>query len=112
MRYACVKQHDTTDCAAACIATISKHYGLKLPIMKIRKAATTDKQGTNLLGVKKAVEELGFEMKAYRAKEKDLSPKLDFPFIAHIYRDGLLHYVVVHAIKKGKLIIADPAKEW
>lgn len=46
-RYTCVKQHDTTDCGAACLATISKHYGLQLPIWKIRETAGTDKQGTN-----------------------------------------------------------------
>ncbi|NLO10626.1 MAG: hypothetical protein GX129_12285, partial [Clostridiales bacterium] len=39
--YFCIKQHDITDCAAACLATISKQYGLKLPISKIREAAGT-----------------------------------------------------------------------
>jgi len=36
MSYTFVKQHDMTDCAAACISMISKHHGLKLYIM-IRK---------------------------------------------------------------------------
>ena len=27
MRYYCIKQHDITDCAAACLATIAKQYG-------------------------------------------------------------------------------------
>jgi ATP-binding cassette, subfamily C, bacteriocin exporter len=51
MKYFCIKQHDITDCGAACIATISKQYGLKIPITKIRETAGTDKQGTNALGV-------------------------------------------------------------
>ena len=41
-KYTCIKQHDTTDCAAACLATISKQYGLKIPITKIREVAGTD----------------------------------------------------------------------
>lgn len=47
MKYYCIKQHDITDCGAACFATDSKQYGLKLPITKIREIAGTDKQGTN-----------------------------------------------------------------
>nr|WP_206199016.1 cysteine peptidase family C39 domain-containing protein [Thermoanaerobacterium sp. PSU-2] len=46
-RYVCIKQHDIKDCGAACIAIISKQYGLKIPISKIREAAGTDKQGTS-----------------------------------------------------------------
>lgn len=110
MYYTYVKQHDMTDCAAACISMISKHYGLKLSIMKIRKAAMTDAKGTNILGIKKASEELGFDCKAYRGTKENLNKNLKFPFIAHIQNDGLLHYVVVHAIQKDKVIVADPAR--
>ena len=60
MKLYCIKQHDITDCGAACLATISKQYGLKLPISKIREIAGTDKQGTNAYGVVKAAEQLGF----------------------------------------------------
>nr|WP_240495802.1 cysteine peptidase family C39 domain-containing protein [Thermoanaerobacterium sp. PSU-2] len=36
-RYICIKQHDIKDCDAACLATISKQYGLKIPISKYEK---------------------------------------------------------------------------
>ena len=29
MKYYCIKQHDITDCGAACLATISEQYGLR-----------------------------------------------------------------------------------
>ena len=58
MKYYYVKQHDITDCGAACLATISKQYGLNLSISKIRKVAGTDKQGTNAYGMIKAAEQL------------------------------------------------------
>ena len=32
-KYHCIKQHDIKDCGAACLATISKQYGLKIPIV-------------------------------------------------------------------------------
>ncbi|WP_243154694.1 cysteine peptidase family C39 domain-containing protein, partial [Clostridium thermarum] len=62
-RYVCIKQHDIKDCACACIATISKQHGLKIPISKIREIAGTDKMGTSAYGVVKAAEELGFTAK-------------------------------------------------
>lgn len=58
MRFYCIKQHDITDCGAACLATVSKQYELKMPISKIREIAGTDKQGTNVSGMIKAAEKL------------------------------------------------------
>ncbi|EGD51051.1 peptidase C39 bacteriocin processing [Thermoanaerobacter ethanolicus JW 200] len=111
-RYVCIKQHDIKDCGAACLATISKQYGLKIPISKIREAAGTDKQGTSAYGLIKAAEKLGFTAKGVRAnKPEDIFNEFPLPAIAHVIIDGrLLHYVVIHKITKKELIIADPAK--
>lgn len=70
MKYYCVKQHDITDCAAACLATISKQNGYKTSISKIREIAGTDKQGTNIAGVLKAAESIGFNAKAVRGNKE------------------------------------------
>ncbi|MCG8476539.1 MAG: cysteine peptidase family C39 domain-containing protein, partial [Cytophagales bacterium] len=51
-----VKQHDITDCGAACLASIATHFGLKIPISRIRQYASTDQKGTNVLGVIEAAE--------------------------------------------------------
>ena len=63
MKYYCIKQHDITDCGAACLATISKQNGYKIGVTKIREVAGTDKRGTNAYGVIKAAEQLGFRAK-------------------------------------------------
>jgi len=39
-----IKQHDITDCGAACLASISAHYNLEIPIARIRQYAGTDKK--------------------------------------------------------------------
>lgn len=111
-RYVCIKQHDIKDCGAACLATISKQYGLKIPISKIREVAGTDKQGTSAYGLIKAAEKLGFTAKGVKAnKPEDIFNEFPLPAIAHVIIDGrLLHYVVIHKITKKELIIADPAK--
>ena len=51
-----VKQHDITDCGAACLSSISQYYGYNLPISRIRQFASTDKKGTNVLGMVEAAE--------------------------------------------------------
>lgn len=111
MRYYCVRQHDITDCGAACLATISKQHGLKTSITRIREVAGTDKQGTNAYGVIKAAEELGFEAKGVKGDKEAFFSDFPLPCIAHMIVDGaLLHYVVVHKITKKKVIIADPGR--
>ncbi len=111
MKYYCIKQHDITDCGAACLATISKQYGLKLPISKIREIAGTDKQGTNAYGMVKAAEQLGFTAKGVKGNQDAFFSDFPLPAIAHVVIDGkLLHYVVVHKITKKEVVIADPAK--
>jgi ATP-binding cassette subfamily B protein len=61
-----IKQHDITDCGAACLASVAAHYDLKLPIARIRQYASTDKKGTNVLGMIEAAEELGFSAKGVK----------------------------------------------
>ena len=41
MKDYCIKQHDITDCGAACLATICRHNGYKIGISKIREVAGT-----------------------------------------------------------------------
>jgi len=111
-RYICIKQHDLKDCGAACLATISKQYGLKIPISRIREVAGTDKQGTSALGIIKAAEQLGFTAKGVKvSKPEDIFTEFPLPSIAHVVIDGsFLHYVVIHKITKKEILIADPAK--
>jgi ATP-binding cassette subfamily B protein len=111
-KYVCIKQHDMKDCGCACLATISKQHGLKIPISKIREIAGTDKMGTSAYGVVKAAEELGFTAKGVKAsKPEDIFSEFPLPAIAHVVVDGtLLHYMVIHKISKDEILVADPAK--
>ena len=109
MSYICVKQHDITDCGAACLATIAKQNGYKISISKIREIAGTDKQGTNAFGVIQAAEKLGFSAKGVKGNKEAFFSEFPLPCIAHVVVDGsLLHYVVIHKITKKYVIIADP----
>lgn len=104
-----IKQHDITDCGAACLASIAANYHLEIPIARIRQYAGTDKKGTNVLGLLEAAEKLGFEAKGVRGDFESLFliPK---PTIAHvIVREVLHHYVVIYEVTKAHIKIMDPA---
>ncbi|WP_282017242.1 peptidase domain-containing ABC transporter [Salegentibacter mishustinae] len=103
-----IKQHDITDCGAACLASISAHYKLQVPIARIRQYASTDKKGTNVLGLLEAAQKLGFEAKGVRGDFDSLF-QIPKPAIAHvIVREKLQHYVVIYEVTKNHIKIMDP----
>jgi ATP-binding cassette subfamily B protein len=57
MKYYNVRQLDQTDCAGACLASVSFYYGKEITITKLRDICGTDIKGTSmnglLLGAKK-----------------------------------------------------------
>ncbi len=111
MKLYCYKQHDITDCGPACLATISRQYGLNIPISKIRTIAGTDRQGTNVAGMIRAAEKLGFSAKGVKGDEEAFFMEFPLPCVAHvIVNQTLMHYVVIHRITRKKITIADPAK--
>lgn len=103
-----IKQHDITDCGAACLASIAAHYDFEMPISRIRQYAGTDKKGTNVYGLIKAAEKLGFEAKGVRGDLESLS-KIPKPAIAHtVVKKVLHHYVVIYEVTKTYVKIMDP----
>lgn len=106
-----VKQHDMTDCAAACLATISMYYKKEITITKLRDILGTDIKGTTLKGLEDGAKRLGFDTRAIRVDKESFQSKYTLPAIAHIITDeGLSHFVVIHKVKKDKVTILDPAK--
>jgi ATP-binding cassette subfamily B protein len=109
-KYKCVRQRDITDCGAACLATISMHYGLKKSVVSIRDMAGTDTGGTTALGLVEAARKMGFSAKGVRGTIDQLDSNIPYPAIAHVKKEGYLHFVVVHKVKKKTLILADPSE--
>ncbi len=106
-----VKQHDETDCGAACLSMICFNYKKELSITKLRDILGTDIKGTTLIGLEKASVQLGFTAKAVRVDKDSLKSKFTLPAIAHLITDeGLSHFVVIRKINKNKIWISDPAR--
>ena len=100
-----IKQHDIRDCGAACLTSVSAHYGLKIPIAKIRQICHTDKRGTNVLGMVQGLEALGFNAKGVKGGA-DALPEIPLPAIAHvIVKQQLHHFVVIYSITKSSPLL-------
>jgi ABC-type bacteriocin transporter len=105
-----VKQHDVTDCGAACLHSVAEHFGLRIPIARIRQYAGTDRKGTNVLGLVEAAERLGFTAKGVKGPFEALA-KVPKPAIAHVVLRGTLHhYVVVYGFTARHVVVMDPGE--
>ena len=103
-----IKQHDITDCGAACLASISSYYKLQMPLSKIRQLIGTNKEGTNILGMLEGAQKLGFDAKGVKADIASLY-EIPKPAIAHIVIDGRLqHFVVIYKVSQKHVRIMDP----
>ena len=116
MRYTFVKQHDATDCAAACLAMVCLHYKKETTITQLRDLMGTDLKGTNLVGLSKCADTLGFTSQAVRVDRENFLTEFTLPCIANVItKEGLTHFVVVYKkVRKKKqdyVIIGDPAKD-
>ena len=105
-----IRQHDITDCGAACLYSVASHYGLTLPISRIRQYAGTDRSGTNVLGMVEAATRLGFTAKGVRGAPGclDTIPK---PAIAHVIvrKRALQHFVVIYEVTAKHVVVMDPS---
>jgi ATP-binding cassette subfamily B protein len=112
MRYTFVKQHDITDCAAACLAMICLHYRKETTITKLRDMMGTDIKGTNLIGLSKCADKLGFQSQGVTVDKEGFLSEYTRPCIAHtVTKEGLFHFVVIFKVSETFVIVGDPAKE-
>lgn len=96
MKYRCVKQYDSTDCAGACLASIAWYYGKKMSMIELSEALETNKEGTSVWDICRVAENIGFLASAYKKNEEFRENELEFPCVAHVYQeDGLAHFVVM-----------------
>ena len=102
------KQHDITDCGAACLASISGYYGLNIPVSRIRQLASTDQKGTNILGMIEAAEKMGFAAKGVKGEQHSLN-HIPLPAIAHVViGNALQHFVVIYKVSGKFVEVMDP----
>lgn len=103
-----IKQHDQSDCGAAALAIVLRHYGRHVAVARIRELAGTDSVGTNLLGLIDGANALGIKATGAKGSFEALAAAR-LPAIVHVVNaDGLGHFVVLFRIRKGHVVVSDP----
>ncbi len=104
-------QHDQNDCGVACLASIIKYYGGEVDIERIRNLSGSSVQGTTLLGLFQAANQLGFDAEGLAVDDIRKLDLLNHPSILHVVIDNQLqHYIVYYGKNRAKkFIVADPA---
>lgn len=101
------KQPDEKDCGPTCLRIVSKFYGKTIPLQDIRNLSETTREGSSLLGLSDAAENLGFRSLGVQVDFNTLVKEVPLPCIVHWNKQ---HFVVVYKIDKtGKVYISDPS---
>jgi ATP-binding cassette subfamily B protein len=105
-----VLQRDQSDCGVSCLASLLAFYGSNYNLESLRLLSGTSPQGTTLLGLYEAANQLGFRAEGYEATLEALKG-IQAPVILHVIVDNELpHYVVCYYYHAGAFCIGDPAK--
>lgn len=101
------KQPDAKDCGPTCLRIVTKHYGKTIPLQQIRNLSETTREGSSLLGLSEAAENLGFRSLGVQIDFNTLQKEVPLPCVVHWNKQ---HFVVVYKIDKtGKVYISDPS---
>ena len=101
------KQPGAKDCGPTCLRIISRFYGKNIPLQQIRNLSETTREGSSLLGLSEAAENLGFKSLGIQIDFKTLVEEVPLPCIVHWNKQ---HFVVVYKIdNSGKVYISDPS---
>ncbi|NMG09330.1 peptidase domain-containing ABC transporter [Brasilonema sp. UFV-L1] len=104
-RYPFFAQQSGSDCGAACLVMVSRYWGKRFSVNRLRDIANVDRSGASLRGLSSAAESLGFSTRPVKASLDQLA-KQKLPAIVHW--EGK-HYIVLYEINKRKVVVADPA---
>ncbi len=104
-----VLQMEATECGAAALAMILAHYGLWIPLEKLRAECGVNRDGSKASCVIRAARNRNCEADGYRWTVDNLLKLLSqnvFPLIIHWEFN---HFVVLEGIKNGRAYLNDPA---
>ncbi len=100
-----LKQHDASDCGAACLSMVCKYYRMPIGLNRLRDMANVSRNGTSLSGLAEAAEKIGFMANGVRTGYEALM-RTQLPAIIH-WRGN--HFVVLFKMTSKYVKVADPA---
>ncbi|WP_127138994.1 peptidase domain-containing ABC transporter [Flagellimonas oceanensis] len=100
------RQLDQMDCGPTCLRMVAKHHGKSYSVDYLRKKSNITREGVSIGDIAEAAESIGYHTLAVSLDFKTVVEEVPLPCIAH-WRQR--HFIVVYAIKKDIVYVADPA---
>lgn len=94
-----IRQLDTMNCGASCLAMIAKYYGKQYSVQKLQNMCFTTREGVSLSAVSDAAEILGFHSRGVYLSFEQLAKEAPLPVLAHWRKN---HFVIVYDVKLKK----------
>lgn len=101
-----IRQTESAECGLACLAMIACWHGLLTDLSSLRERFSISIQGMTLQRLVECAAGIRFSSRAVRLEPEDLR-FLSLPCILHW---NMNHFVVLHKVQGGKLLIHDPDK--
>lgn len=101
-----VLQMEATECGAASLSMILSHYGLWLPLEKVRQECGVNRDGSKASCVIRAARARGCTANGYKWSVDRLLEIGEYPLIIHWEFN---HFVVLEGIKGDRAYLNDPA---
>ena len=105
LRFPFLKQHDQSDCGAACLGMICKYYKMPIGLNRLRDMSNVSRYGTSMAALAEAAETIGFVTRGVRTGYEALM-RTELPAILHWEGN---HFVVLYQINRKEVKIADPS---
>jgi HlyB family type I secretion system ABC transporter len=100
-----IQQIDEMDCGAACLAMVTRGFGRRVSLARIRQLINTGLDGTSLRSICRAGEELGLATRSVKSSSQHLS-KMPVPAIVHWDE---YHWIVMTGVTRRHVSVVDPA---
>jgi NHLM bacteriocin system ABC transporter peptidase/ATP-binding protein len=96
---------EAAECGAAALAMVLAYHGLWLPLERLRELCQISRDGTSAAAVLRAARGLGMAAQGWRVEPQALA-RHAFPAIAFW---DMNHFVVIEGVRRGGVVINDPA---
>jgi ATP-binding cassette subfamily B protein len=103
-RWPYVRQHDESDCGAACMAMVLQYWGSRISVSRLREVCNVSRDGASLLSLAEGAERFGFNARGVKIGVGALGG-VSLPAIAHWEGN---HFVVLYEVRGEKVRVADP----
>ena len=101
-----ILQMEATECGAACLAMVLAHYGLWIPLEKLRAECGVNRDGSKASNMLRAAKRRNCEVHGYSWDAENIREEPEFPLIIHWEFN---HFVVLEGIINDKVYLNDPA---